>query len=261
MSKPDLSTYGGRLRDLGYAGQIVDENPITAETLVNDQATVIDFGFAVARSAADNTCKAPTAVSDKIIGLSIRHAIRPASGDGNNTVNYAQKDAVPILRDGFIYATASENVTRGDTAVALTATYGALGTTALTAVGTAGVPAFTGTGNGTLTMDAATPVLTGAKNGTYVVTCITAALNGGTFRVEDPDGYVLGDVDVGATFADDIKFVIADGSTDFTVGAKFTIAVTTGAGRIALDGTNGNAKVVWETTTLANAIGIVRVFN
>ena len=27
MSKPDLTTYGGRLRDLGYAGQIVDTVP------------------------------------------------------------------------------------------------------------------------------------------------------------------------------------------------------------------------------------------
>lgn len=261
MSKPDLSTYGGRLRDLGYAGEIVDTNPATIESKTNDQATAIDFGVAVARSAADNTCKAPSAVSDKIIGISVRHAIRPASAGGNNTVNYAQKDSVPIIRDGYVYAVAAENVTRGDTVVALTASAGTLGSTANTAVGTAAAPVAAGTGNGVMTLDATTPVLAGAKNGSYVVTCVTAATNGGTFRVEDPDGYVLGDVAVGATFADDIKFVIADGSTDFIVGDKFTIAVTTGAGRIPLDGTNGNAKAQWETTTASGAIGIVSVLN
>lgn len=259
MSKPDLSTYGGRLRDLGYAGEIVDTNPATIESKTNDQATAIDFGVAVARSAANDTCKAPSAVSDKIIGISVRHAIRPA--DSSNNVTYAQKDSVPIIRDGYVYAVAAENVSRGDTVVALTASAGTLGSAANTAVGTAAAPVAAGTGNGVMTMDATTPVLTDAKNGSYVVTCVTAALNGGAFRVEDPDGYVLGDVAVGATFADDIKFVIADGATDFIVGDKFTIAVTTGAGRIPLDGTNGNAKAQWETTTTSGSIGIVSVLN
>ena len=127
MSKPDLSTYGGRLRDLGYAGQIVDTNPNTIEALINDQATAIDFGVAVARSAADNTCKAPAADGDKIVGISVRHAIRPA--DSSNNVTYAQKDAVPVLRDGFIYATAYENATRGDGVISVTAQSGKLGST------------------------------------------------------------------------------------------------------------------------------------
>lgn len=127
MSKPDLSTYGGRLRDLGYAGQIVDTNPVTIETLINDQATAIDFGVAVARSAADNTCKAPTADGDKIVGISARHAIRPA--DSSNNVNYAQKDAVPVLRNGFVYVTAYENATRGDGVISVTAQNGKLGST------------------------------------------------------------------------------------------------------------------------------------
>lgn len=94
--------------------------------------------------------------------------------------------------------------------------------------------AFTGTGNGAISMDATTPVLTGAKPGAYTATCITAAANGGTFRVEDPDGNVLGDVAVGATFADDIKFVIADGATDFIVGDKFTITLAAGSGKYKL---------------------------
>jgi hypothetical protein len=127
MSKPDLSSYGGRLRDLGYAGQIVDTSPATVETLINDQATAIDFGVAVARSAADNTCKAPAADGDKIVGISARHAIRPA--DTSNNVTYAQKDAVPVLRTGFVYAVAYENATRGDGVISVTAQSGKLGST------------------------------------------------------------------------------------------------------------------------------------
>lgn len=82
------------------------------------------------------------------------------------------------------------------------------------------------TGNGTMTLDATAPIQPGAKEGVYVVRAITAAVNGGTFRVEDPDGNVLGDVAVGATFSDDIKFVIADGATDFIVGDGFDITIS-----------------------------------
>jgi hypothetical protein len=88
------------------------------------------------------------------------------------------------------------------------------------------------TGNGTLTLDATAPAQSGAKVGVYTVRCIAAATNSGTFRVEDPDGFVLGDVAVGATFSDDIKFVIADGSADFAVGDGFDITVAAGSGKV-----------------------------
>src|SRR4051812_16268990 len=74
------------------------------------------------------------------------------------------------------------------------------------------------TGNGVMTLDGTTPVLANAKAGVYTVKCTAAASNSGTFRVFDPEGKVLGDVVVGGTFADQIKFVIADGATDFIVG-------------------------------------------
>jgi hypothetical protein len=90
------------------------------------------------------------------------------------------------------------------------------------------------TGNGTLTLDVTTPVLAGAKNGIYTARCVTAAANGGTFRITDPDGYVLGDVAVAATFANDIKFVIADGASDFIVGDGFDITVAAGSGKWTL---------------------------
>jgi hypothetical protein len=81
------------------------------------------------------------------------------------------------------------------------------------------------TGNGTLTLDATTPTLYGAEPGVYTVRLVTAAANGGTFRVTAPNGVVLGDVAVGATFSNRVKFATADGSTDFIVGDGFDITV------------------------------------
>jgi hypothetical protein len=98
------------------------------------------------------------------------------------------------------------------------------------------------TGNGALTLDATTPTLKGLAPGIYTVRCIAAAANGGTFRVEAPNGAVLGDVAVGATFADQVKFAIADGATDFVVGDGFDITVAAGSGKyVQLDpaGTGG----------------------
>ncbi len=141
MSKPDLSTYGGRLRDLGYAGQIADTNPTIIESKTNE-ATAIDYGIAVARGASDDTCKAPAADGDKLIGISVRHAIRP--GDSSNNVSYGQRDSVPILRDGYVYAVAYENATRGDTAISVTAQNGKIGSTTGGAAG-AGRVALDGT--------------------------------------------------------------------------------------------------------------------
>lgn len=90
------------------------------------------------------------------------------------------------------------------------------------------------TGNGTLTLDVTTPVLAAAKPGIYTVRCIAAATNSGTFRVEGPDGLVLGDVAVGATWSEHIKFAIADGASDFIVGDGFDITVAAGSSKYAL---------------------------
>lgn len=97
-----------------------------------------------------------------------------------------------------------------------------------TVFGTAASAAKTGgnTGNGALTLDATTPVLFGAQAGVYTVRAIATAANAGTLRVTAPDGAVLGDVTVGQTFTNRIKFATADGSTDFIVGDGFDITVT-----------------------------------
>ena len=101
-------------------------------------------------------------------------------------------------------------------------------------VGKVGVPASEtssaaadagNTGNGVFTLDGTNPVASSAINGAYRVVCIAAATNSGTFMVTDPKGAEIGRVVVGATFNNQIKFVIADGATDFVVGDAFTVSV------------------------------------
>jgi hypothetical protein len=87
------------------------------------------------------------------------------------------------------------------------------------------VPGGRNTGHGVLTMDPTTPLLAGVLPGVYTATCTAAAVGGGTFTVTDPKGNVLGTVAVGATFATQVKFVIADGAPDFLVGDQFSIEV------------------------------------
>ncbi|HOW51760.1 MAG TPA: head decoration protein [bacterium] len=82
-----------------------------------------------------------------------------------------------------------------------------------------------GGGNGVLTLDAS-PVLTGCQVGVYKVVCIGVDTDSGVFAVFDPAGVYLGRYVVGAAaFATQIKFTIADGSSDFVAGAYFDITV------------------------------------
>jgi hypothetical protein len=116
-------------------------------------------------------------------------------------------------------------VSSGSGAVATGTVLGKIGIGAATSAAKAG-----NTGNGTLTMNAAAPILAHAQVGVYVARCTTAATNGGTFRVSDPNGNILGDVAVGTAFAKQIGFAIADGATDFVVGDEFNITVAEGSG-------------------------------
>lgn len=90
---------------------------------------------------------------------------------------------------------------------------------------TVGDPAFTGTGNGTLTK--ATPAYgAGVQAGTYIVRLSEIATDSGQFIVIRPDGTVDGVAVVGTAYDGQVKFTIADGSTDFSGAAQFTLAVT-----------------------------------
>lgn len=100
--------------------------------------------------------------------------------------------------------------------------------------GTSASAAKTGgnTGTGTFVLDATTPILPRAMEGVYTLRCIAAATNGGTFRLEAPNGNVLGDFTISGgaggtvTISEQIKGVLTDAGTDFIVGDGFDITVS-----------------------------------
>jgi hypothetical protein len=92
-----------------------------------------------------------------------------------------------------------------------------------------GTVTFAGTGNGTCTK--ASPAYSAAaKAGSYSVVCLEKTTDSGTFAVMRPDGTQDGIATVGAAYDGQVKFTIADGSTDFAAGDTFTVPVTIAAG-------------------------------
>ena len=108
-----------------------------------------------------------------------------------------------------------------------------------------------------ITMDATAPVAAGAKNGVYRVVNELVATNSGEFVVYDPDGIEIGRVAVAATFSNQIKFVIADGATDFAIGDAFSITVgieetdyqIVAYNPAGTDGSQRAAGILWEGVT------------
>lgn len=99
------------------------------------------------------------------------------------------------------------------------------------------VPA-TGTADGGNTGDGTLGSVTGGAEtqpGTYTIECVEVATNGGIFSVVAPDGNRVGsDAVVAVAYTSPhLNFTIADGSTDYDLGDKFTIAVT-GSGKYVL---------------------------
>jgi Bacteriophage lambda head decoration protein D len=99
-----------------------------------------------------------------------------------------------------------------------------------TAVGTPG-------GNGAITVGA---LAFSARIGTYTLVCVAAASNAGTFNFLAPDGEMIRQITVGGGAAanEHMTITIADGSSDFLVGDRYTIQVTGGAYTAFVPGTN-----------------------
>lgn len=127
-----------------------------------------------------------------------------------------------IMSEGNFHISREEGLVPAETVIAANALVARM------AAGAAAVgitTSYAGTGNGVLTL--ASPAYNGqVKNGVYKATCITVAANGGTFRVEDPEGKEIGSVAVGAAFNKAVKFTIADGATDFALGDEFSLNVS-----------------------------------
>jgi len=93
--------------------------------------------------------------------------------------------------------------------------------------------AFTGTGDGTVTLATVVGGQVVPTVGAYVLNCIVALTNGGTFELVDPNGAVVAGgltLTVGAGAATvleaaGLQFTITDGGTDFVVGDTATLTV------------------------------------
>lgn len=200
-----------------YKGMVGDMRLTEVISREAEDATLA-VGVAVIQGTDDNEVKVGAA--GKFLGVTVRDIT--LAPDANQDL-FEAGDTVPVLTRGAVWVVAPATVSAGDAVYRTSA-----GVLTPAAGGSAASAAKSGgnTGGGTLTLDATTPVLAGAKVGVYTVRCIAAATDSGTFRVTDPDGFVIGDVAVGATFANDIKFAIADGAPDFVVGDGFDITVS-----------------------------------
>jgi hypothetical protein len=171
--------------------------------------------------------------------------------EGRHAAEFVLSEAnVHRSRDNLLLA-ASQNIVAG---TILAAAVIAAGVSALSSAD-AGNAADTGT----LTLDGATPVLDGAQDGTYHIVCIEPAAGAGTFEVFDPKGVAVGKAMAGATFANQIKFAIAAGATDFKAGEGFSIKVGVEAGDLkysAMANTGpGGAKLAIALYNVVTAAG------
>lgn len=137
--------------------------------------------------------------------------------EGRHAVEFILSEAnFHRSRDNLLLA-ASQNIVAGAILVAAVIAAGV--------TSTATAQADNAANTGAITLDATTPVLDGAQNGTYRIVCIEPASDSGTFEVFDPEGRPIGKATVGVAFANQIKFVIADGATDFKAGEGFSVKV------------------------------------
>jgi len=168
-----------------------------------------------------------------------------------NTMNPVTTSFLKYEEDEFQYSRDDITVASGQNLAAGTV----LGkiTTGTISVGNV---TFAGTGNGTCTK--ASPAYSAtAQNGSYTAVCLEKTTDLGTFNVVRPDGTVDGVATVGVAYDGQVKFTIADGSTDFAAGDTFTIPVTaSGTGKYAAfdpTATNGTATAAGVLLFAVNA--------
>lgn len=117
------------------------------------------------------------------------------------------------------------------------------------------------TGDGTVTSFALaageTPIV-----GDYNLECIAAVTNGGTFKLEDPNGVLIANdlvMTAGAGAATTflvagMTFIITDGATDFIVGDKFALTVSAVNKYLPLDLTEVNGVEIPKAIFMGDAI-------
>lgn len=146
----------------------------------------------------------------------------------------ALNSTVPFVRYANPTAIKSDATIQQDAArAAVLAKFTVMGKS-LSAVPTTGTADVGNTGDGTVTAVSKIQDGKAAIVGNYVLEVVTAVANGGVFKLTDPHGNILANAitmtpGAGAATIFEVaglKFTITDGATDFIVGDKFNIVVT-----------------------------------
>lgn len=202
------------------AGLISAQVPNTRVSRVLE-STSVGFGLAVSQGTNDHGCVIGGTLAG-FLGATAKDITLVPTTTSNQDL-YKQGEDVNILSGGQVYVVPETNVAPNDL-VYFDETTGKFGNTK--GVVAAGTPSGAGnTGTGTITM--ADPALAQtAQIGTYTVQLVQTGTDLGLFQVDRPDGTVDGYAKVGVAYDGQIKFTIADGGTDFALGDKFTVAVS-----------------------------------
>lgn len=139
--------------------------------------------------------------------------------EGRHAAEFVMSEAQGMRSRGTVTIAESQTITPG-TLLARTAVAANVTATAAADAGN--------TGDGAITMGDPAVAAT-VRDGVYTAVCIEEGSDVGTFRVEGPDGAVIGTAVVDVEFDGEVVFTIADGSTDFAAGDIFRITVAANA--------------------------------
>lgn len=217
------TTYATR-QGIALPGLVADMVTNNVITRVCETALGIGFGLIVSQGARDRGAVLGGTDPFRVMGVSVRD-ITLIHSDPAYLDKYMQKENMGVLSFGQIWCSPGANVLPRDP-VYWNPTTGQPSNAAGAA--TVSPATFAGTGNGALTL--ASPAYgAGVKAGNYRAVVIQKVADGGVFMVFDPDGNEIGQAVVGSAFANQVRFTVADGSTDFEVNDIFTIPVAMAA--------------------------------
>ena len=223
-SPDELVAFAGA--DTYAHGTILGRRAVaTAITPVADAGNTGD-GTVTAASVVGGPVPLVGSYNLELIGASVESGTATATasavtGTGNGAVTAVTVDADTVgLKPGAYPLTCLE-----------------LGVKLGTAVGTAS--AVTGTGNGVI---GAVTAGAKAKAGVYTITCINDDVSGSEiFSVKTPSGAMLENLTVAVAYSNShFGVTVADGLTDFTVGAYFTITMANTGGVWKLEDPDGS---------------------
>ncbi len=123
MGAPTLDTVGSNTFTVGFAGQIAwDLDDAVTENVNNENATAIEFGAPVCVGTTGYTPGGiangrPAVSGGKPMGLAVRQDSEANAAQVAGTtavVNYAQNKTMSVLKRGYMWCTAAENVAAED---------------------------------------------------------------------------------------------------------------------------------------------------